>query len=236
MKLIDMKAEFILDTDTETEVIHINLNYRNIPNGMFYSKNRYLKYDFYGKEIKNSDDYIRIKSIWYIDFKSKRKIEVVPFGEFDINEAEIMGDYLYYTKITDKDNDGILTGDYYNGQIYRINIENFKVEYCCDIEPYNFHGFEMATEKYIVFRSEDQIPDMEEIVFIDLYNRKKAVLKNSWNIDELDYKFIFDEEKNPIYIVTKKFVNEGVKGSKEDKLMCFEWRNFLNELEWSEIK
>ncbi|AGK96497.1 hypothetical protein [Clostridium pasteurianum] len=131
---------------------------------------------------------------------------------------------------------GLLIDDYYSGEIYRINIESFKVEYCCDIEPYNFHGFEMATEKYIVFRSEDQIPDTEEIVFIDLENRKKAVLRNSWDIDELDYKFIFDEEKNPIYIATKKFVNEGVKGSEEDKLMCFEWGKFLNELEWDDLK
>lgn len=85
-----------------------------------------MKYDFKGNEIENLDDYIRFKSIWYIDFRNKTKLEVVPFGEFDVNEAEIMGKYLYFTKITDKDNDDIFKDDYVDGDIYRINIESLK--------------------------------------------------------------------------------------------------------------
>ena len=30
-----------------------------------------------------------------------------------------------------------------------------------------FYGFEMATENYIVIRSEDQMPDTEKIIFIE---------------------------------------------------------------------
>lgn len=239
MKIIDLRPDFILDNDTETEVINTNLHYKDIPNGMFYSKNRYLKRNFKGDKIECPDDYIRVKSIWHIDFKNKTKAEVVPFGEFDVNEAVVMGEYLYFTKIIDKDNDGLLKDDYIDGEIYRIDVESLKVEYCCDIAPYNFHGFEMATEQYVIFRSEDQIPDIEEIVFIDLKNKKKAVLEDNeyWDSCEcMDYRFIFDENQNPIFVMTKRFVNEGDCGSEEDKLMCFEWKNFLNHLEWHDIK
>lgn len=51
--------------------------------------------------------------------------EIVPVGNFDIDNVLVIGDYLYYIKITDKDNDGFLTNDYNNGDIYRINIHNF---------------------------------------------------------------------------------------------------------------
>lgn len=233
MKLNDIKPNFILDSDTKAEVIH--LHYDDISNGMFYFKHKYLECDFNGKEIKDSDNYIRTKSIWYIDFTTKRKVEVIPFGEFDINQTKKMGNYLYYTKITDMDKDGLLTEDYYHGEIHRINLKSFETEYCCDIAPYNFHGFEMATERYIVFRSEDQIPDTSEIIFIDLKEKKKAVFTSTWDIEELDYKFVFDKEQNPIYIVSKKFVKEGANGSEDDKLMCYEWENFLNQLEWNEL-
>lgn len=234
MKLNDIKSDFAFDSDTETEVIH--LHYDDIANGMFYFKYRYLKCDFNGKEIKDSDDYIRTKSIWYIDFLTKTKVEIVPFGEFDVNEARKMGNYLYYTKITDMDNDGLLTEDYSRGEIFRINLKSFRTEYCCDLEHYNFHGFEMATERYIVFRSEDQIPDTAEIIFIDLKEKKKAVFTSIWDTEELDYKFILDKEQNPIYVVSKRFVSEGANGSEEDKLMCYGWDNFLNQLEWNELK
>ncbi|MDP4147035.1 MAG: hypothetical protein Q8936_21605, partial [Bacillota bacterium] len=166
----------------------------------------------------------------------KSKIEVVPFGEFDINEANIIGDYLYYIKITDKDNDGLLKDDYEGGEIYRINLKSFQIECCCNTEPYNFHGFEMANERYVVFRSEDQIPDTTQIVFVDLKNRKKAVLTNDWEIEEMDYKFIVDEVQNPKYVITKRFVFDGDPSSESNKLMCFAWDNFLGQLEWNDLK
>lgn len=143
---------------------------------------------------------------------------------------------LYFTKIIDKDNDDLLKDDYYGGEIHRINLKSFQVEYCCDIDPYNFHGFEAASERYIVFRSEDQIPDTTEIVFIDLKEKKKAVLISIWDSEEMDYKFIYDEEKKPIYILLKRFVFDGDPSSEKDKLMCFEWEDFLGKLEWKEIK
>lgn len=233
MKLTDMKSDFFLDSDTETDII--NLCYEDIANGTFYFKNRILKYDFMGKKIEDSSDYITIKSIWYVDFKNKTKVEVVPFGEFDINEIRLMGKYLYFTKIIDKDKDGVLKNDYCSGEIHRINLKSLQIEYCCDIDPYNFHGFETATERYIVFISEDQIPDTTEIVFIDLKEKKKAVLMSIWDSDEMDYQFIYDEEQKPIYILLKRFVLDGELSSEKDKLMCFEWEDFLRKLEWSEM-
>ena len=230
MELKDMKSDFVLDNDTETEVI--NLYYEDIRNGVFYFKYRILKHNFMGKEIEDSNDYIRIKSLWYFDFKSKTKIEVVPFGEFDINETKVMGNYLYFTKIIDKDNDGLLKDDYYDGEIHRINLKSFQVEYCCDIKPYNFHGFEVASERYIVFYSEDQIPDTTEIVFIDLKEKKKAILISIWDSEEMDHKFIYNEERKPIYVLLKRFVLEGDSSSDKNKLMCFEWEDFLGKLEW----
>lgn len=141
---------------------------------------------------------------------------------------------MYFTKITDKDNDGTLENDYKSGgDIYRVNINNLQVEFCCNIGPYNFHGFEVANERFLVFLSEDQIPDTSELVFVDLVNKTKAVLLNSWNDEEMDYKFIFDESKNPIYVITKRFNSEDRDGTNKDKLGSFNWTNFLNKLEWN---
>lgn len=232
MNLTDLKTDYVLDSDTEIDVIH--LYHEDIINGMFYFKHKFLKHNFMGKEIEDPEDYIRTKSVWYVDFKKKTKNEVIPFGNFDINETLIIGNYLYFTKIIDKDNDGLLKDDYYSGEIYRINLKSFQIEYCCDIEPYNFHGFETATERYIVFRSEDQIPDTTEIVFIDLKEKKKAVLISIWDSEEMSYKFIYDEQQNPIYIILKRFVFDGDPSSEKNKLMCFQWEDFLDKLEWKE--
>lgn len=235
MKIIDIKPDFVLDNDTETEIIETNIHFKDIPNSMFYCKVKLLKCDFKGNKIESPDDYIRVKSIWNINFKNKSKTEVVPFGEFDVNDSAIIGKYLYFTKITDKDNDGLLKDDYSGGEICRINVESLKVEYCCNIGSYNFHHFEMGTEQYIAFRSEDQIPDIDEIVFIDLKNKKKAVIENyaySESNECMEYKFIIDESQNPIYIVAKRFVDSY---SEADGLKCTKWENFLKSLEWHDI-
>lgn len=233
MNLTDLKTDFILDSDTDNDSIH--LHYEDITNGIIYFKHKFLKHSFMGKEIDNPEDYIRTKSVWYFDFKSKSKIEVISFGEYDINETRIIGNYLYFTKIIDRDNDGILKDDYYGGEIHRINLQSFKAEYCCDIDPYNFHGFEAAEERYLVFRSEDQIPDTSEIVFIDLKEKKKAVLISIWDTEEMDYKFIYDEEQKVEYVLLKRFAFDGDPSFEKDKLMCFRWADFLSKLEWVEI-
>lgn len=233
MNLTDLKTDFILDSDADNDSIH--LHYEDITNGIIYFKHKFLKHSFMGKEIDNPEDYIRTKSVWYFDFKSKSKIEVISFGEYDINETRIIGNYLYFTKIIDRDNDGILKDDYYGGEIHRINLQSFKAEYCCDIDPYNFHGFEAAEERYLVFRSEDQIPDTSEIVFIDLKEKKKAVLISIWDTEEMDYKFIYDEEQKVEYVLLKRFAFDGDPSFEKDKLMCFRWADFLSKLEWVEI-
>jgi hypothetical protein len=158
MKLTDMKSDFILDSDTETDVIHFH--YDDITDGMFYFKHRYLNHNFMGKKIGDPDDYIRTKSIWYVDFKSKTKIEAIPFGKFDINEARVIGNYLYFTKIID------------------INI---------------------------------------------------------WNSEEMDFKFIYNAEQKPVYVVLKRFIFDGDSSSEDNKLICFEWKELLDKLEWEEI-
>lgn len=33
-----------------------------------------------------------------------------------------------------------------------------------------------------------------------------------------------------------RFINEGARGTADDKLMRFEWDNFINSLEWYNIK
>lgn len=236
MKIIDLRPDFIIDKDSATETIHIHDGYKDIPYGFFFTKYKFLSHDFKGNKILDKKDHIRTKSLWYFNFKDKSKHEVIPFGDYDINETSIIGDYFYFTKITDKDRDGTLKDDYDGGEIFRVKINDLQVEYCCDIEPYIFHGFEVATEQYIVFRSEDKIPNTDEIVFVDLKNKTKAILLNDWKNDEMDYKFIFDENGVPVYVITKKFVFENEGGSTNYNLGCFNWDNFLSSLEWENIK
>ncbi|KPU44276.1 hypothetical protein OXPF_24440 [Oxobacter pfennigii] len=230
MKIIELEPDFILDEDSETEIIHIYEVHEDIALGFFYAKYKYLSYDFKGNKIKNKDDYIRTKSIWHINLRDKIKNQVIPFGSYDIN---IIGNYLYFTQIIDKDDDGLLKDDYYHGDIYRVNIYNHQVEFCCCIEPYIFHGFEAASEQFLVFRSEDRIPNIEEIVFVDLVHKQKAVLLNDWHKGEMGYRFISDEHGIPIYVLTKRYVDVREIGSDKDKLGCFNWTGFLNKLEWS---
>lgn len=51
----------------------------------------------------------------------------------------------------------------------------------------------------------------------------------------MDYKFIYDEEQKPVYVLLKRFVFDGDPSSGDAKLMCFEWKEFLGKLEWKEI-
>ena len=43
------------------------------------------------------------------------------------------------------------------------------------------------------------------------------------------------KKKKPMYVVAKRFVDEGADGSQEDKLMCFGWENFLDKLKWNDL-
>lgn len=212
MRRFEMEPYFIIDTDTETEVIDTNINFYGISNGMFYTKVRYLTSDSQGNQIKNQDGFIRVKVLYHVDLKKNIRTEILPFGEFDIKETKIMGSYLYFIKISNKDHDKELS--YFRKDIYRVNIESLKMEYCCEVVPYDFLNFEMATDQYLIFCSRYETNDLDHIVVVDLINKKKVILgKVQWWNEYVytDYKFIIDENEKLSSVVIKKLINDGIK-------------------------
>lgn len=236
MKFTNLIPEFILDEDNKTDIIYLENG--EIRNGFFYRKCRYLNRDFNGNKIDNPNNYIRTSALWFCDLKAKSKIEIVPFGNYDIYEISLIGNYLYYIKATDKDNDGCLENDDFGGDIFRINIETLKNNFCCNIGTYDFHGFEAADEQFLVFRSEDQLPDTVEEIFIDLVNKRKAVIRSSFDNypGNVTYKYAYDESDAIGFIIINEYIGEDELGLFDNKLHCFNWTNFINMLDWEDTK
>lgn len=236
LEFVDLEPEIILDEDSNTDIVYLDNG--NIQSGFFYRKCRYLSKNFKDNIIEDPRNYIRTNSLWFANLKDKTNIELVPFGNYDISEIHIMGNFLYYIKSTDKDNDGFLENDCDGGDIYRINIHNLKQEYCCSTSTYNFHGFEAADEDFLIFRSEDQIPDTVEEVIWDIINKRKAVLQSRLNLGPgcVDYKYITDESDSIAYVIINEIGRDYMYNSREEKLKCITWEAFKNMLTWENIK
>lgn len=233
MELYNIKPSLILDSDTEDEVIYFS---ETTTTGFYYTKNNYLSTDFNNQPITEKDDYIRTKSIWYADLCNNSVSEVLPSGHFDINAIYLAQNYLYILKIVDKDQDGLLNNDYENGEIWRVNRRTHIEEYCFDIGEHNFHGFELASDQFVVFKSEDRIPDVTEIVLVDLKNKRKSTIMNIYESENwFDYRIITDAVGNPTYLLGKRWVSEGEKGSTSNKLGCYSWSSVLDQLQWQSI-
>lgn len=109
---------------------------------VFISKTLIRKNDFNGKLIVEPDNRIRTKSIWMVDTKDDVNTEIIHHGDFDINEVYFTENDLYYLKITDTDNDGLLLeSDYNNGYVWRLHRDTLEQAFCFKVEPYKFHRF-----------------------------------------------------------------------------------------------
>ena len=237
MRALDIKSKVVLDEDRNMDIVHTFYNQKYGSNQFFYTKAKFSNIDFNGNIISNPKNYISIKSIWYADLQTMSINEIVSVGNFDIDNVLVIGDYLYYIKITDKDNDGFLTNDYNNGDIYRINIHNFAEEFCCSIDSYEFFQYEIANEQFLIFDcAEDNLSNMY-VIFVDLKNKQKAVLVNTFECGPkcIYFSFILDEHNSISYMVTKKYIDEGNAGSSEDKLSCISWSSLSRLLKWQDI-
>lgn len=231
---MDLVPSFTVDSDVEEQTIYFS---KTTENGLYYAKHRYLHTDFFGRPIEDRVNFIRIKSIWYTDLTTGQKVELVPFGEFDINNTYLSKDYLYFIKNIDRDGDGILSGqDYESGEVWRINRNTNSLEFCFDIGEYNLHFFEVGGERYVIFTSEDTKPDMTEEVVVDLVERKRAVI-SSLHLPgkEYDYRFIKDATDNPLFLVAKPWVGEGELSSASNKLWCCSWCDLIKQLHWVDL-
>lgn len=155
-------SRILLSTLVEEEINFLAFSNDEI----FISKTSIRKVDFNGNVIDRNENKIRTKSIWLVNRKNDMKKEIIQYGEFDINDVYLTENYLYYVKIVDEDNDGLLLeNDYLSGEVWRLNRVTFDDHFCFKINPYYFHRFLSADDSYVVFISEDRIPDVTEIVF-----------------------------------------------------------------------
>ncbi|MCY9753325.1 hypothetical protein M5X00_03480 [Paenibacillus alvei] len=191
------------------------------------------EYDFNGNFIPKVEDRIQISSIWMYDIKNEVSKEIIQFGNFDINDVYVTGNYLYFVKIIDADQDGILSEvDYGKGEMWRVHLPTLKVDYCFKIQPYNFHRFLTANDDYIVFISEDRLPYVTEIVFYSIKSQKFSVLNNYYERDWYDFRIVNHCDGEPDYFIFKREVD--VHSKTETSIVnVIHWLDLISQLQWA---
>lgn len=238
MMVTSLEPDFIMDEGKDIEIMYSAYKDTGIPNKFFYTKSTISNIDFNDNVISNIKNYIKISSLWLADLTTKTKIEIIPFGNFDIIDALVIGDYLYYRKITDKDHDGILKKDYDRGDIYRINISTFKQELCCHIDLYDFFQYETADNQFLIYDCEEDNSDNMYVMIIDIINKRRAILINSFGCtpESIHFEFILNDHNLIESLIIKKYVEEGEIGSSDDKLGCIMWDRLLKCLRWEDME
>lgn len=238
MRISKLKPSLVIDADKHDEVIHFD-DSRSVSNGkVVYAKYRQLDVDFNGNQIVCEEEYIRVKSLWCADLSTGRAEELVVYGQFDIENLHSSENYAYFFKVFDKDRDGRLgDADYLDGtELWRVSLENASVEFCLDCKGYTFHGYAVVSDKFVVFRSEDRLPeDATELIFVDISNRRTAslVVPNGECEGNFTFHFVADTNGNPTHLFTKRWVFEVEPSSPNNTVNCITWEDLLNQLHWN---
>ncbi|WP_342565759.1 hypothetical protein NST84_11820 [Paenibacillus sp. FSL R7-0345] len=199
---------------------------------VFIAKTCIRKIDFNGNVIGSSDKEIRSKSVWKVNHKIDVKQEMIQNGEFDIHDIYLTENYLYYVKIIDEDNDGLLLeNDYLNGEMWRVHRTTFVNDFCFKVTPFYFHRFLSANDAYVVFVSEDRVPDITEIVFYDLAAKKYAVFNNRYEKNWYDYRLVNNQYGEPDYFIYKKVADKRSEQDLSDVQML-KWSELIMQLQW----
>ncbi len=205
---------------------------------MYFKKVKYLTVDFNGNKILSDEDHVIVRSLWCINLKENAINEIVPFGNFDIGDIYITKNYVYFLKIIDKDQDGNLNDDFPSGEVWRVDKQSGTIEMCFDCGNYIFHGFEAANDRYVIFCSQDRVPDLTEIVIIDVLDSKYTVISvpaDDEQEDNYDYHFITDYEGAPQYLLSKRWVPWGEAPTSTNQIRYYLWMNVVSQLTWRSI-
>lgn len=199
---------------------------------VFIGKTCIRKIDFNGNVIGSPNNEIRTRSVWRLNYTTDVKQEMIQYGEFDINDIYLTENYLYYVKIIDEDNDGLLLeNDYLNGEMWRVHRKTLVNDFCFKVTPFYFHRFLSANDAYVVFVSEDRIPDITEIVFYDLAAKKYAVLNNRYEKNWCDFRLVNNQNGEPDYFIYKKVADKRSKQDLSDVQML-KWSELIMQLQW----
>lgn len=229
MDLSKLIANKKISPGPEDEELNI-LEYSSVE--VFISKTCIRKIDFNGNAIGSLEDEIRTRSVWSYNLETDVKKEVIPYAKFDINDSYLAGNYLYYVKIVDEDKDGLLLeNDYLTGEMWRLNRTTLNNEFCFKVTPFCFHRFLSANDAYVVFVSEDRIPDITEIVFYDLAAKKYAVLNNSYEKNWYDYRLVNNQNGEPDYFIYKKVTGK-IPGKDRSDVLILKWSELIMQLKW----
>ena len=217
-------GNIMLDHHTSEETIRIY--WEATEEGFFYLKQRVLQRENVGADDPDYEDSIRFRSIWYADLKTSTVTEVVPYGNYDISEFRATSaSYFYFHKL-----------DYEKGQqICRVHKQTKEVEVCTNTDD-DFHGFEIVTDRYVMYQSEDKIPDVSELVIVDMVEQKIAAISMNRNdTDQFEYLFTVDAKGEIEDLILNRWVPEYESSTSRDHLVCCKWNEVERLLIWMPI-
>lgn len=148
--------------------------------GVYYTVRTFSRIDFNGNAIPEEHEPNRTAGLYLLDVENGVVSELVRRGAYDIADIFESQGYVHFVMVRDRDGDGLLgESDYPGTDICRVHIATGRIEHCFSLNYGNFcfHGFELATEECIVFRSEDCIPNTTQIVIVDVYKQNTRPLK-----------------------------------------------------------
>lgn len=214
---------FSIDYHSDEEVIR--LDWQATEEGFYYFKQKYLSPTLLGAQ-SAYDDELRVRSLWYANLKTSEVHEILPYGNFDIEDFRVSSKSYYY----------FLKNDYSAGmQVCRIDSETKTVEFCVRVDE-DFHGFELVTDQYIMYRSEDKIPDVSELVIVDLKNKKITALAMTRNdTDQYEFLFVIDSEQHIQQLILNRWVPKNEKTTPKDSIICCNWSEVEPLFMWNEL-
>ena len=218
LSLISLDYAFDVHSDEES----IRLDWNHDTSKFYYLKQKFLPNA--DLKFKNDDnDLIRFRSIWQIDLLTIKTIEVIPYGNYDIDEFRTCSNnYFYFHQI-----------DYLTGSsIVRFNKSTHEVEKCFQTAE-DFHGFEIVTDRYIVYRSEDREPDLSELIIIDMNNLEFTSIEMIRDDEQqFEFEFLKNENGEIESVMLTRWVPPDVKPSTLDRLVCCKWTDVVKTLTW----
>ncbi|WP_206669743.1 hypothetical protein [Paenibacillus luteus] len=117
-----------------------------------------------------------------------------------------------------------------------MNITRYTLvqELCFKVNLFNLHQILSANDEFIIFTSEDRLPDVTEIVFVNIPENQYVVIHNSYETGWYDFRLVNNKNREPDYFIFNQEVSMGnVKMDPEIKMI--RWLDLIPQLIWEKV-